>query len=228
MKMSELMRDPATGLAWRVAEPAPTTPTSLLVLLHGVGGNEAQLADLARTAGPGVRVVLPQGRLAFGPGQFGWFRVAFTPTGPQIVPEEAEASRLALIQWIAALQHQHGVSPSRTVVAGFSQGGIMSASVALTAPETVTGFGVLAGRILPELEAALAPAERLGALHGFIGHGIHDSKLPVTWAERADAWLTRLGVPHTTRLYPVDHTLSADMRSDFEAWCRPLLAAAST
>lgn len=227
MTMSELMRDAATGLAWRVAEPVPTTPTSLLILLHGVGGNEAQLAELARTAGRDVLVVLPQGRLAFGPGQFGWFRVAFTPSGPQIVPEEAEASRLALIQWIAALQRQHDIPPSRTVVAGFSQGGIMSASVALTAPESVAGFGVLAGRILPELEATLAPSERLRNLHGFIGHGLHDSKLPVTWAARADAWLTQLGVAHTTRLYPVDHTLSADMRADFEAWCQPLLAPAS-
>lgn len=228
MTMSTLMRDTSTGLAWRVAEPAPTTPTSLLVLLHGVGGNEAQLADLARTAGPDVLVVLPQGRLAFGPGQFGWFRVAFTPNGPQIVPEEAEASRLALIAWIGSLQRQHGIATSRTVVAGFSQGGIMSASVALTAPETVVGFGVLAGRILPELETVLAPTERLRTLHGFVGHGIHDSKLPVTWAERADAWLTQLGVPHVTHLYPVDHTLSADMRADFETWYRPLLAAASS
>lgn len=227
MAMSDLMRDAVTGLAWRVAEPVPTTPTSLLILLHGVGGNEAQLAELARTAGGDVLVVLPQGRLALGPGQFGWFRVAFTPSGPQIVPEEAEASRLALIQWISALQRQHDIPPSRTVVAGFSQGGIMSASVALTAPESVAGFGVLAGRILPELEATLAASERLRNLHGFIGHGLHDSKLPVTWAARADAWLTQLGVAHTTRLYPVDHTLSAEMRADFEAWYRPLLAPAS-
>ena len=227
MTMSELMRDAVTGLAWRVAEPVATTPTSLLILLHGVGGNEAQLAALARTSSRDVLVVLPQGRLALGPGQFGWFRVAFTPSGPQIVPEEAEASRLALIQWISALQRQHDIPPSRTVVAGFSQGGIMSASVALTAPESVTGFGVLAGRILPELEATLAASERLRNLHGFIGHGLHDSKLPVTWAARADAWLTQLGVAHTTRLYPVDHTLSAEMRADFEAWYRPLLAPAS-
>ena len=81
-----------------------------------------------------------------------------------------------------------------------------------------------AGRILPELEATLAASERLRNLHGFIGHGLHDSKLPVTWAARADAWLTQLGVAHTTRLYPVDHTLSAEMRADFEAWYRPLLA----
>lgn len=221
--MSELIRDTDTGLAWRVVQPAPTTPTALLVLLHGVGGNETQLAHLAATAGKDVLVVLPQGRLAFGPGQFGWFRVAFTPNGPQIQPEEAEASRTALIRWVERLQREHGIAPARTVIAGFSQGGIMSASVGLTAPERVAGFGVLSGRILPELETLLAPAESLRNVRGFIGHGMHDSKLPVAWAERADAWLTQLGVEHATRLYPIDHTISPAMQADFEAWYHSLL-----
>ncbi|TDR42552.1 hypothetical protein DFR29_108137 [Tahibacter aquaticus] len=35
------------------------------------------------------------------------------------------------------------------------QGGIMSAAVALSRPELVSGFGVLAGRILPEIELQL-------------------------------------------------------------------------
>ena len=47
----------------------------------------------------------------------------------------------------------------------------------------------------------------------------------VAWAERADAWLTQLGVEHTTRLYPIEHTISPAMQSDFEAWYRPLLNA---
>lgn len=222
--MSELIRDADTGLAWRVAQPAPANPTALLVLLHGVGGNEAQLAQLATSVGGDVLVVLPQGRLAFGPGQFGWFRVAFTPSGPQIEAEEAETSRIALIRWVERLQREHGIAPSRTVIAGFSQGGIMSASVGLTAPERVKGFGVLSGRILPELEARLAPDEGLRNVRGFIAHGLHDSKLPVTWAERAGAWLTQLGVEHTLRLYPIDHTISPAMQADFETWCRSLLA----
>jgi phospholipase/carboxylesterase len=90
--------------------------------------------------------------------------------------------------------------------------------VALTAPERVAAFAVLAGRILPEIEPQLADAQRLSALRGYVAHGTRDDKLPPSWAQRADDWLTRLGVAHETRLYPIGHELGAAMRADFLVW----------
>lgn len=225
--LSSLFADPAFALAFRVREPAPAASDALLVLLHGVGSNESNLADLSSGVASDTLVVLPRGRLELAPGQYAWFRVAFTASGPRIVADEAEASRLALIRLIEQLQTAHGVAPERTVIAGFSQGGILSASVALSAPERVRGFAILSGRILPELEPALASPGRLARLHGLVAHGRDDSKLPVTWAERADAWLDRLGVPHVLRLYPGDHGISSPMARDFLAWQQALLASAS-
>jgi phospholipase/carboxylesterase len=116
------------------------------------------------------------------------------------------------------MQAAYGVAPNGTVVAGFSQGGIISASVALTQPKIVAGFGVLAGRILPEIEPRLANRQMLARIQGFIGHGRDDTKLPVDWAHRADAWLTDLGVPHETHLYPGDHGIPQPMQVDFFDW----------
>jgi phospholipase/carboxylesterase len=134
------------------------------------------------------------------------------------VEAEADASRRSLIDFIGQLQQAHGIDAAHTVVAGFSQGGILSASVALTAPERVAAFAVLAGRILPELEPQLADAQRLAALRGYIAHGTYDDKLPVSWAQRASDWLDRLGVEHLTKLYPTGHELGPAMRADFLAW----------
>ena len=114
------------------------------------GGQETNLMDIAAGLDPDTLVVFPRGPLPMGAQQFAWFRVAFTASGPRIVPEEAERSRT-------------------TLIAGFSQGGILSASVALSAPESVVGFAVLSG------------------LKAFSGHGTQDSKLPVDWAHRSDA-----------------------------------------
>lgn len=213
-----LQTDTVSGLSYRLMLPQPSVVRRCLVLLHGVGGNEMSMAGLANGVPADTLVVLARGPLALGPQQFAWFQVAFTAEGPRIVPEQAEHSRQALLQLLARLQTEHGVAPAQTVIAGFSQGGIMSASVALTGPESVAGFGLLSGRILPEIEPRLADGERLARLQGFVGHGEYDSKLPVDWAHKAHAWLQALGVPHTLRLYPIDHGISADMHQDFLQW----------
>jgi phospholipase/carboxylesterase len=105
-----------------------------------------------------------------------------------------------------------------TVIAGFSQGGILSASVALSAPELVQGFGLLSGRILPELKPHIADPLQRAHLQAFIGHGELDTTLPVSWAQRSDQWLSELGVAHLTRLYPVGHGISPAMKTDFLRW----------
>ena len=194
----------------------------LLVLCHGVGGNETNLLSLAADVSQDTAVALVRGPLTLGPGQYAWFQVTFGPDGPRPDLVEAERSRQQLAAFIAELQAQWGIDASQTVVAGFSQGGIISASVALTRPELVAGFGVLAGRILPELEPQLASGDALAHLGAFIGHGCDDTKLPVAWAQRADTWLTHLGIPHDMRLYPGGHGIPPQMADDFLRWQQSL------
>ena len=216
--LSALQTDATSGLAYRLRLPAPAQPGQLLVLLHGVGSNENDLLHLADGVDPATLVVLVRGPMPLGAAQFAWFSVNFTATGPQIVPEQAEHSRQLLIQLLQSLQQGHGIAAKHSVIAGFSQGGIMSASVALSSPESVRAFGLLSGRILPELEPHIASADRLAGLTALIAHGEQDAVLPVHWAERADALLTRLGVPHQVQRYPMPHTISAQSQADFVAW----------
>ena len=213
-KYGPLQRDSACGLNYRLrASESPAT--GRLLLLHGVGGNESNLIALADCIAPQIQVLLVQGPLPLGPQQFAWFQVRFTPQGPQIEAEQAENSRRQLIALLDSLQAQ---APLPSVIAGFSQGGIMSASVGLTQPRQVKGFAVLSGRILPELEPILAPRESLAGLSAFISHGRFDDKLPPSWAERADHWLGKLGVKHETKFYPCGHELTAEMVQDFSQW----------
>jgi phospholipase/carboxylesterase len=200
------------------ASPSPPSPRRLLILSHGVGGNEMNLALLAARAPVDTVVILVRAPLTIGPGQFAWFPVSFSPQGPRPDLAAAEDSRQRLALFVAEMQAAYRVAPIGTVVAGFSQGGIISASVALTQPEIVVGFGVLAGRILPEIEPRLADRRALSLIQGFIGHGRDDTKLPADWAHRAHAWLTDLGVPHETNLYAGDHEIPQAMQDDFFDW----------
>jgi phospholipase/carboxylesterase len=46
--------------------------------------------------------------------------------------------------------------------------------------------------------------------------------LPVMWAQRSDQLLSDLGVAHLTRLYPIDHGISAKMQADFLSWLQSI------
>lgn len=197
---------------------APEGARRLLVLLHGVGGHEGNLAALAAQAPADTAVALVRGPLTIGPGQFAWFRVAFTAQGPSIVPEEAERSRRLLIHTLGQLRAELQLGAEAVTIAGFSQGGIMSASVALTDPSAATAFAILSGRILPEIGPYLAPNDALRGTRAFVGHGRFDQKLPVAWAERSRELLERLDVVHEVNLYATEHVLCPEMANDFHRW----------
>lgn len=84
------MPDTDHSLAY-LADAEPAEPRRLLVLAHGVGGNETNLAPLAARVPSDTVVVLARGPLTLGPGQYAWFRVAFGPHGPRPDLAAAEA-----------------------------------------------------------------------------------------------------------------------------------------
>ena len=190
----------------------------LIILLHGVGSNEGSMAGLAALLPARYSVALVRSPIQIGHNAFCAFPVNFTPNGPVIDQAAAEASRRKLVKFVAELQERTGLSARRTLIAGFSQGGIMSASLALSSPESVAGFGILSGRILPEIAPLIARPEALAQLDALILHGELDSTLPLAWAERSSAQLRELGVPFAAHVYPARHEITEAMASDFIKW----------
>lgn len=211
--------EPSSGLLFRQASQTDT-PRARLLLLHGVGGNESNLTSLAPYLSADLELMVLRGPRQLGPGAFAWFEVSFTSEGPRINAKQEEESRHRLVSFIDALP------PLPTAIAGFSQGGIMSAGVALTAPSKVRGFGLLSGRILPELRDQIAPREELSSLSGFVAHGHHDTKLPYFWADQAVALLTEVGVPHQAHSYEMGHEITRTEITDFSYWVNETLSLA--
>lgn len=217
--LNELVTEPVSGLIHRVRHAhGKTSKAPCLLLLHGVGSNEAGFIDLARQLDPQLVVILLRGPLVLAPGRFAWFQVSFTPSGPSINEAQAEASRSTLIEFVAHLPAPYDVDPERIWIAGFSQGGIMSASVGLTSPDSVAGFGVLSGRILPEVLSLVAQGPALQSLQAFVSHGVHDETLGIHFAHHARQVLSNMGVPLEYREYAAAHSLDRDMTGDFQRW----------
>ncbi|HEX8593910.1 MAG TPA: phospholipase [Pseudomonas sp.] len=208
---SEPARESESGIFFRKACNT-ATPKARLLLLHGVGSNEANLASLAASLPEDIEILLLRGPLQVGPQGFAWYQVNFTSNGPSFNQKQAESSRQLLIQFIQALP------PLPTVIAGFSQGGIMSSSVGVTQPELVAGFALLSGRMLREMEPLIATQDQLKSVSAFIAHGRHDNVLPIDWAQEADAWLSRIGVKHQTHFYDMAHEIIPEELADFSQW----------
>ncbi|SFB00525.1 phospholipase/carboxylesterase [Collimonas sp. OK607] len=218
--LHNVVERPDLPLAHRVRSPDNLTAGSApcLILLHGVGANEANLIEFAQRQDPRLLVILARAPIAFGPGQFGWFNVNFTSTGPVINVAQSEQSRQTLVDFIDGLPSVYDIDPNRVWIAGFSQGGILSASVALTRPDKVAGFGILSGRILPEIAPLIGTNVALRKVHGFVSHGVHDGKLTINFARSAQRLLTEKEVRLTYREYDAVHELNETMQRDFCSW----------
>jgi phospholipase/carboxylesterase len=217
ISFSDAAQEPKSGLFFRKG-CASSSPKARLILLHGVGSNEANLAPLTASLPQELEILLVRGPLQVGPQGFAWYQVNFTSNGPSFNQEQAESSRQLLNQFIEALPKLP------TVIAGFSQGGIMSASLGVTEPEQVAGFAILSGRMLREIAPQIATPDRLQSASAFIAHGNQDNVLPVDWAKEADAWLDRIGVAHETRFYNMAHEIIAEELADFSQWLTKTLS----
>jgi len=149
---------------------------------------------------------------------YGWFNVNFTSAGPMINPAQAEQSRQTLVDFIDGLPAAYGIDANRIWIAGFSQGGILSASIGLTRPDKVAGLGILSGRILPEIAPLIVTSEALATLQAFVSHGVQDSKLSIEFARSARRLLNERVLNLTYREYAADHEFNSAMQRDFSHW----------
>jgi phospholipase/carboxylesterase len=184
-----------------LTRPARGEPEGLLVLMHGRGSDEHDLFPLLDALDPERRLlgVTPRGPLALPPGGAHWY--AFYRMGyPD--PQTFAVSFPQLAEWVDGF----GLPAERTVIGGFSQGGMMTyalglargrprpaALIALSAfMPTVPGFEL-------DLEPPLPPVA--------IGHGTYDDVIPVEWGRSARDRLGEAGANVLYRESPMGHSV---------------------
>jgi phospholipase/carboxylesterase len=197
-----------------------TAHPPLLILLHGVGGNEQNLFSFANDLPDNYLVASARGPLTLGANSFAWFQVDFSSGRPQINEQQAENARLQLIDFIENLKNELDFDQKQVYLMGFSQGGIMSYSVALTAPEKVKGIAVMSGRLLPEIKPFIAEEQRLEKLKIFISHGKQDAVLNFQYATDALAFLKTKGLAPEFHSYNEGHTINKPMLDDVNQWLK--------
>lgn len=199
------------GLTTRVVKGAKAE--RLLVLMHGIGSNEHDLASLAPIIDPdGAFVTLcPRGPYAYGPG-FAWFRM----DAPDTARATMTSSIDAIDDVIETALADNGLKRSEMVVGGFSMGGAMSLLFTFRPAEHPRPAGVLVMSGFLPTEDGLDWSGELPPV--LMQHGTTDPMVPLERARATAQVLRDHNVPLVFREYPMEHNVTPDSARDAMDW----------
>jgi phospholipase/carboxylesterase len=183
----------------------------LVVLLHGVGSNGADLAPLGemwRAALPDVAFESPDAPYRFdhGPG-FQWFSISEVTQVNRAA--RVAAAREGFDRTLRALAVKHGLSEhlDRVALVGFSQGSIMALDALVDGRWPVGAVVAFSGRLATPGEKP----PRASATPVLLIHGEADPVIPAADTVHAAGVLERLGYDVTARIEPgVGHTITRE------------------
>jgi phospholipase/carboxylesterase len=198
----------------------------LLLLIHGYGADEYDLAPLVPHIDPDGRffTICPRGPrsvMGFGAGWYGR-----SDEGP-IDPVTFLASVDALDRTIDAACTEHGFTRSESVLIGFSQGGAMALAVGLRVgqAEQPAAVACLSGRLQP-IEGLRYSFDAGGDSEGgtsslpdvLVHHGTLDPVVSVEDGRAIRQALSEANVDHVYREYPMQHEINPQSVADLRHW----------
>jgi phospholipase/carboxylesterase len=189
------------------SRPAAGEPAGALVLMHGRGADEVDLAPLLDLLDPQRRLLglAPRGPLSLPPGGAHWYAVREVgfPDPDTFLPTFAEAS-----DWLDSALDETGIPPEQTVLGGFSQGTVMSYALGL-APSRPRPAGILAmSGFIPTVEGFELDLESRAGLPVSISHGTYDPVIGVEFGRDARDRLDAAGLEVAYREDPVAHQIT--------------------
>ena len=128
-----------------IHEPSGVGPHPTILTLHGRGANALDLLGLASHLCNGkFLMICPQGPLEtpIGPGATGYAWYPMSMGGPPDI-SAILSSRRSCKHSLTHAWSRYPIDAKKLVVLGFSQGGVMAYSLALSNPERFAGLAVL-------------------------------------------------------------------------------------
>jgi phospholipase/carboxylesterase len=191
-----------------------------IIALHGWGANAHDLLGLAPMLFDGKAIVLcPQGpvQVPIGGGMmgYGWF-----PLSPGKPPDVAAFQNGAdrLRRFVDEAVPRYGADPRRTVILGFSQGGVMAYELALRDPQRFAGIVALSTWLPEQLVPTLPKQPEHEGFPVLVIHGTNDSTLPVERARESREALRPFGVSMTYREFDMGHEIRQDALRVLMRW----------
>jgi phospholipase/carboxylesterase len=204
-----------------------------LILLHGFGADNQDLASLAQYVGsaPGIAWLFPNGPhvVPSGPHTTGraWFPLRLADLEAQstdfsaALPDGMDRAANALLSAIESFRKKHALNWSQILLGGFSQGAMMAVEVALRAPESPAGLTIFSGSLVSESNLKTRAVKKHG-LRFFQSHGIQDFVLPIELAERFERVVSEAGWDGMLYSFRGGHEIPQPVLREWQSWLKSL------
>jgi phospholipase/carboxylesterase len=188
------------------AKPDEILP--MVIVVHGLGDTPENFKELYETLPNRCRVIIPRAFISWRMG-YSWFDIdlPYAERGKSFSDDVAFAAKrvAALIEHLLKTKPTSG----KPIVSGFSQGGMISFTLAVNHPEVVSLAipigGALPAGIEPRDSSAIPPIRAL--------HGTEDAIVPAAFARSSISRLKKKGLDAALVEYPgVPHAVSEEMR----------------
>ncbi len=194
-------------LQYLVREPENiTSETPVLFMIHGYGSNEEDLFSFVPTLPENWLVVSFRAPLQSQFEGYSWYDIDFMDKDKFVdVPQATEALN-AILNSIKDVRERYQIVEGPTHLCGFSQGGILSYSLALTYPQLFSKVAILSS--YPEeklLTNITKEKKKLQNLRFFISHGTDDAVIPFEWARKGADLLYDMSAYFSFREYMSGH-----------------------
>ncbi|HIG79966.1 MAG TPA: carboxylesterase [Cycloclasticus sp.] len=211
----------------------PNTPVRCSVIwLHGLGASGNDFAPIAPELGIqdelGIRFVFPHAP-----------NMPVTINGGAMMPAWYDISEMNLmkradgagiIQSSAIITDMindeiaMGIEPSKIVIAGFSQGGVIAIDAGIRFPSTLAGIMALSTYIPMRDTLPGAKQSGNGSIPIFYGHGDFDSVIPIEQAESSRRFLEDNDYTVNWQAYPMEHSVCPKEIGHIKTWLTDVLS----
>ncbi len=195
------------------------TPKRLMLLMHGFGSDERDLAALAPYLDPNghLLIVCPQGPLKVPGAGYSWYELM---NEEQFDTAGFLATLDALDDLLDAQCIEHGLDRSSAIIAGFSQGGSMAYALGyrISAKPRAAGVVALSSFLLDDVAGLAYAFGDDGLPPAFVAHGTQDPMLPLERGRAAAITLKEHGIPLVYREYKMQHQVALEEIEELKAW----------
>ncbi|AFL82247.1 putative esterase [Aequorivita sublithincola DSM 14238] len=203
---------------YRAAKNAAENPPAI-IMLHGFGSDENDLFSFASELPEKYAIISLKAPIKMQPYGNAWYNIYFDDSqGKFSDDDQAIASRELVSKCIDEIVDKYKVDENNITLLGFSQGTILSFSVALSYPEKVKNVIGLSGYVNEAILKEGYPKNDFSNLKIYTSHGSVDQVIPVQWARKTEPFLNKLNIECTYSEFPVGHGVAPQNFQELKDW----------